>query len=82
MFVVFLLTYIFKMFVISTLNINGLTNARKQSQLVNFMRYNSVDVLLLQEHNLRDSSSISKELNDFCYISLNNAICLKGEQQY
>ena len=66
------------MFVISTLNINGLSNVRKQSQLVNFMSYNSIDILLLQEHNLRDASAISKELKDFCYISLNNAICLKG----
>ena len=66
------------MFVISTLNINGLNNVRKQGQLINFMRYHSIDILLLQEHNLRDIGAIGKDLNEFCYISLNNAICLKG----
>ena len=77
--IVFVLLYIsIKMFVISSLNINGLSSIRKQNQLINFMRYNSIDILLLQEHNMRDISSIGKELNDFCYVSLNNAISLKG----
>ena len=42
------------------------------------MRYHSIDILMLQEHNLRDIDAIGKDLKDFCYISLNNAICHKG----
>ena len=73
-FVVILLSTLFKMFVISTLNINGMSTVRKQCHLINFMRYNSIDIMLLQEHNLREAGSISKELNDFCYISLNMSL--------
>ena len=66
------------MFVISTLNINGLNDRKKQGQVINFMKYNKIDILLLQEHNIKDINVISKELNDFCFISLNPSISLKG----
>ena len=66
------------MFVISTLNINGLNDRNKQGQVINFMKYNKIDILLLQEHNIKDINVISKELNDFCFISLNPSISLKG----
>ena len=66
------------MFITCSLNINGLNSKRKQGQLIQFMRYHSVDVLFLQEHNLREAKDIGNDLKDFCYISLNNAICSKG----
>ena len=66
------------MFVICTLNINGLNDRRKQQQVIDFMRYHKIDILLVQEHNIRDQNVISSELNDFCYISINPAICHKG----
>ena len=64
------------MFVICSLNINGLSS--KQSQVIQFMKYNKIDVLLLQEHNIRNSDKLSVELNDFCHVSLNPAICARG----
>ena len=63
---------------IGTLNINGLNNKTKQIQLIDFMKQNRIDILLLQEHNLKDSDSIGRELKDNYFISINNAICNKG----
>ena len=63
---------------ISTLNINGLNSVKKQDQLINFMKNNYIDVLMIQEHNIRDPVVISKELDNFCFISMNNAVCSKG----
>ena len=54
------------MFVILTLNINGLNCKNKQLQVINFMKYYKIDILLVQEHNIRSRSAISNELNDFC----------------
>ena len=62
---------------ISTLNINGLNSVKKQDQLINFMKHNFIDILMIQEHNIRDSVVISKELDNFCFISMNNAVCSK-----
>ena len=64
------------MFVICSLNINGLIN--KQDQVIDFMRYNKIGILLLQEHNLRDSNGLSNNFNDFCHVTLNSAICARG----
>ena len=66
------------MFVFFTLNINGLNGRNKQLQVINFMKYYNIDILLIQEHNIRNMSAISEDLNDFCYICINLAICLKG----
>lgn len=66
------------MFVICTLNINGLNNRQKQLQVIDFMKLYNIDILLLQEHNMRDYSAISVELNDFCHVCVNESICHKG----
>ena len=42
------------------------------------MNYNKIDIMLLQEHNIRDSNKISSKLNDKYEIILNLAINLKG----
>ena len=76
LFMYFIKNYFY--FNITTLNINGLNSDRKQSQLIDFMKYNYIDILLLQEHNIRDIGAIDKELESFCHISLNYAICSKG----
>ena len=70
--------FTFIVFVISTININGMNNVNKQSQVINFMKYNKIDILLVQEHNIRDLDIISKELNDFCFISMNPSVLQKG----
>ena len=63
---------------IASLNINGLNNRMKQLQLIDFMKYNKISILLIQEHNIRDKKVISSELNDFCEFILNPAISHKG----
>ena len=47
---------------IASLNINGLNNRMKQLQLIDFMKYNKISILLIQEHNIRDKKVISSEL--------------------
>ena len=66
------------MFIISTINVNGLNSLNKQQQVVDFMKFNKIDILLIQEHNIRNSNAIGEILNDYCYICLNLAVCLKG----
>ena len=60
------------MAIVGSLNINGLIN--KQDQVINFMKYHCIDILLIQEHNIRDINNLSNEFHDFCHISLNPAI--------
>ena len=60
------------------MNINGLNNKMKQLQLIDFMKYNRISILLVQEHNIRNKNVISPELNDFCEIILNPSIAHKG----
>ena len=69
----------FKMyFTTSTLNINGLNCRDKQLQLIDFMFQNRIDILLLQEHNIRNDNVICKELDDKYIVILNLAISHKG----
>ena len=76
------LLFIFNMFNtlsnIASLNINGLNDKVKQLQLINFMKSNRISILLLQEHNIRNTDVICSELNDFCDIVINLAIAQKG----
>ena len=64
--------------IVASLNINGLNNNMKQLQLIDFMKYNKINILLIQEHNIRNTDTISPELSDFCEVILNPAIALKG----
>ena len=70
--------YIIAGLVIATLNINGLNNQIKQKQLINFINFHKIDILLLQEHNIRNMEKNCEELNDACIVELNLAISLKG----
>ena len=38
----------------------------RQKQLITFINYHKIDVLLLQEHNIRDDSKICQDLKDNC----------------
>ena len=73
-----LLFFLLMVFTISTLNVNGLNNKDKQLQLINFMFYNRIDILLLQEHNIRNENVICNELNDRYIVDINLAISHKG----
>ena len=53
--------YIIAGLVIATLNINGLNNQIKQKQLINFINFHKIDILLLQEHNIRDPNAVNKD---------------------
>ena len=46
--------------------------------LINHMEYNKIDIMLLQEHNIREIGKINKELNDKYQIIINLAIHHKG----
>ena len=63
---------------INSLNINGLNNKDKQLMLIDFMKYNKIDILLVQEHNIRDTVSIISELNDQYHVLINLSIAHKG----
>ena len=65
-------------FVFASLNINGLNNRFKQHLLVNFLRFNKIDILFFQEHNIRSENCIVPELSDNYYTYLNLAIAHKG----
>ena len=59
-------------------NINGLNNMNKQIQLANFITYHRLDIVLIQEHNLRSDNLICRELSDICNVYINLAINQKG----
>ena len=61
-----------------TLNINGMCTKSKQLKLIDFIKFQKLDIVLLQEHNLHDNNKICKELLDTCHVYLNPAINLKG----
>ena len=63
---------------IASLNINGLNNKIKQLSLIIFLRFNKIDILFLQEHNLRSDECIIPELSDHYIVILNLAIAHKG----
>ena len=63
---------------ILNLNINGLNNRNKQIELVNLIKFHRIDVLMLQEHNLRNKNLIGEELSSICHIHINLAVNQKG----
>ena len=46
--------------------------------LINFMNFHKIDILLVQEHNVRESNVICKELNELYHIILNLSIAHNG----
>ena len=66
------------MFSIATLNINGLCNKNIQLKLLDFVKLYKIDVVLMQEHNLRKPNMICDELlNEYDFV-INYSIALKG----
>ena len=62
---------------IISLNINGINNRIKQIKLVSFLKDNSIDIAMIQEHNVKDMKKI-EYLNAYYHIILNRSILLKG----
>ena len=61
-----------------SLNINGINNVDKQLELVNYIKYKKIDILFLQEHNLRERNLICNELLELCDIFINLSVNQKG----
>ena len=61
-----------------TLNINGLNVKDKQEILVDYLKSNQIHCCLLQEHNLKDETSIYDVIRNDFDIFLNPTIRLKG----
>ena len=61
-----------------SLNINGLNNERKQLSLINYLNYHKIDIVLLQEYNIRENNVICKKLNELYDIVLNLSIAHNG----
>ena len=49
-----------------------------QLQLINYIKFKRLDVIFIQEHNLRDKSKLSNDLLNICDVYINFAICQKG----
>ena len=63
---------------ITSLNINGLNCYNKQLKLIDFCKLHKIDVILIQEHNIREKKNLCKEIFDFFHVNINLAISLKG----
>ena len=74
----FFLPSLFKGLRIFNLNINGLNNRNKQLQLVDFIKFHRIDILMLQEHNLRNKNLICEELSSICHVHINLSVNQKG----
>ena len=66
------------MLIVATLNINGLNKVNKQLQLINFAKLHNVDILMLQEHNLKSLDKMHEDFKSFFQIYLNPSINSKG----
>ena len=62
---------------VTTLNINGLNDVNKQFKLISLARYHVIDILLIQEHNVKDVS-VLHSLNKHFHITFNPSQNLKG----
>ena len=62
----------------SSININGMNDLSKQRKLVNHIKVKKLDVIFLQEHNLRNKSLLSTELLNLCDVHINLTINQKG----
>ena len=62
---------------LATLNINGINDSMKQLQFIDFVKYHKIDVIFLQEHNIKDRSKIN-EIDKKFHVFINLSINLKG----
>ena len=63
---------------IATLNINGLNDVNKQLQLIDFVNSYNIDILMLQEHNLKSLDNLHCKFKSFFHIYVNTTINSKG----
>ena len=63
---------------IMSLNINGLNCKKKQKVLYDFIKENNLNVINLQEHNLKDSNNLLDVFYEQFHVIINETINLKG----
>ena len=64
-------------FKLASLNINGLNNEKKQRLLHNYIVQHKLDMLLVQEHNIREDGKVSY-LENYYDVIMNKSINFKG----
>ena len=69
---------ILNMATVATLNINGLNNVDKQLHLIDFVNQHNIDILMLQEHNLKSLDKVHDDFKSFFHIFVNPSINSKG----
>ena len=62
---------------IASINVNGLNTENKQSLLHAFIKQHNLDIVYLQEHNIREDGKV-KYLEKFYQVIMNKSINLKG----
>ena len=67
----------FKFLRLATININGLSTQHKQIKFHSFLTYHRIDIVLVQEHNVKDKCTIAY-LDNFYTVILNPSINIKG----
>ena len=61
-----------------TLNVNGICSEKKQKMLFDFIKMNNLQIISLQEHNIKDKKNLMSMFYEHFDIVLNECINLKG----
>ena len=51
---------------------------KKQLKLIDFCKFHKIDVILIQEHNIREKKKLCKEILEYFHVNINLAIAQKG----
>ena len=51
------------MLIVATLNVNGMNNTSKQMQILNHVKQHNIDILMIQEHNLKSLDNIDENFS-------------------
>ena len=62
---------------VSTLNINGLNDDKKEMKLISLANYYKLDIIMLQEHNIKAGNSLNY-VKQYFEVFMNYTTCLKG----
>ena len=62
---------------IASININGLNTENKQKLLHNFITQHKLEIIYLQDHNIREDGKIAF-LERFYYVIMNKSINMRG----
>ena len=63
---------------IATFNVNGMNNKDKQSHILKFIKQHNIDILMIQEHNLKSLDNIDEDFAREFNIVINFTINIKG----